>query len=482
MHRPLHNCCFAATYLAALILTLFTANAPRTVAFSFGGANSYYLYTFRTADQIQVLDAMQAAGFRTLRISIAAQGENQTGSNNYGVPDVEHPVGMYDDRILTMIDDLITRAFQRGIKLIITLHDRYSLGCWGNNAYVDKYNIPTTNACGYGGVEDNDLNAFYNNANAAADMDRRFTHIISHRHPGFSNRPWSAIPEAILGFDIQNEGQAHQRNGNIPNPNWICERAKKLKPQLSSGMLVLTGAGADVWDSVLSQHFACSSIDVVCVHSYMADDWSSKLPPVIQAAKQDGKRIIVEGFGATGWGSKAAGLQKQIDVFQNLGVPWMVWQVVKPNNYDNYEVFTDDTDSWSVLSSAARAAPGLGGAFVWPEFTGGSTKHPPPPKAAGKRPPPPKVASKRPPPPKVTSKPPPPTNNKCAKCNIPLCRGGCKCDNNCDCRPGLGGATCDKCNLPQDQGGCVVVLPLGIRLVWVVLQLNLGISAKQGSF
>lgn len=26
----------------------------------------------------------------------------------------------------------------------------------------------------------------------------------------------------------------------------------------------------------------------------------------------------------------------------------------------------------------------------------------------------------------------------CDKCNIPLCKGGCKCDNNCNCRLGLG--------------------------------------------
>ena len=27
----------------------------------------------------------------------------------------------------------------------------------------------------------------------------------------------------------------------------------------------------------------------------------------------------------------------------------------------------------------------------------------------------------------------------CDKCNVAVCQGGCKCDSNCDCRPGLGG-------------------------------------------
>ncbi|GIL67511.1 hypothetical protein Vafri_20869 [Volvox africanus] len=44
--------------------------------------------------------------------------------------------------------------------------------------------------------------------------------------------------------------------------------------------------------------------------------------------------------------------------------------------------------------------------------------------------------------------------NKCDKCNIPIASGGCKCDNNCDCRPGLGGNVCDKCNIAVNDGGC----------------------------
>jgi mannan endo-1,4-beta-mannosidase len=310
-----------------LLATMLAASAPLARAFSFGGANSYYLYTYQSDEQLQVLDAMKAAGLRTLRIFISQQWANQKGSSNVAVSDVEHPVGTYDDSILNMIDSLMVRSSQRGIKLIIALHDRYSLGCWSTDSYVSKYNIPTTNNCGGGDIGANDLSGFYNNAAAAADMDRRFAHIVSHRNPAFSSRPWSAIPEAILGFDIQNEGQAHQRNGNIPNPSWVCSRAKQLKPLLAAGVLIHTGGGADIWDSVLSQHFACPAIDVVSVHSYNAGDWGSKLPPVVQTAKQAGKRIIVEEFGATGRGNKASSLRAQIAVFQSLGVPWMVWQV-----------------------------------------------------------------------------------------------------------------------------------------------------------
>ncbi|GIL48225.1 hypothetical protein Vafri_4909 [Volvox africanus] len=368
-----------------LLLGFFSAlsfsAAISSQALSFGGANSYYLYAYRTNDQIRVLDAMQAAGMKTLRIFITHNWVNQKGSNNYAVSDVESPVGVYDDTILSMIDTLMLRTQQRGIKLIIALHDRYSLGCWSSDAYVLKYKIPVSSDCG-SRPSDNDLTAFYKSADAAADMDRRFAHIVAHRNPNFGNLPWSNIPEAILGFDIQNEGQGHLRNGDIPNRNWICERASQLKPRLATGVLVVSGGGADIWDSALDEHFKCPYIDVISVHSYAASSWASALPPVN-----------------------------------------------KPNNYDDFEVFTTDTASWSVLSNGAKAAIGLQGAFSWPELTSGGA---PEPNVVVNRPPSPTPSSPK-------KMPPTSGNNKCNKCNVPLCRGGCWCDNNCDCKPGSGG-------------------------------------------
>lgn len=45
-----------------------------------------------------------------------------------------------------------------------------------------------------------------------------------------------------------------------------------------------------------------------------------------------------------------------------------VWQVVKPNNPGDFEVWTDDAATWGVLASGARAAAAGGGAFAWPEI------------------------------------------------------------------------------------------------------------------
>lgn len=43
---------------------------------------------------------------------------------------------------MDMINRLMAEAAQRGLKLIITMHDRYMLGTWKRDAYVDKYNPP----------------------------------------------------------------------------------------------------------------------------------------------------------------------------------------------------------------------------------------------------------------------------------------------------------------------------------------------------
>ena len=275
---------------------------------------------------LQVLDNMRDAGFKSVRVFIANQWDNQKGGRNYRGFDVENPVGVWNDEVLNRIDNLMLHAHRRGLKLVIALHDRYSLGCWMEDAYVAKYRLPTTKNCGAGTATvsaENDLAGFYTSAQAAADMDRRFAHILDHLNPNFGSRPWSAIPEAILGFDIQNEGQAHQRA--IHNRNWICDRARALKPKLAPGILLMTGGGAKFDDSSIVEHFACPAIDVVSVHSYDGD-FAQRLPGVVSTARQYGKRVFVEEFGASG-SNKASSLRSQIQAIQSLGVPWMVWQV-----------------------------------------------------------------------------------------------------------------------------------------------------------
>lgn len=101
-------------------------------------------------------------------------------------PDLEpNVVGTYDDTILKKLDVLLYEASQRGLKLTVALHDRWSLGCWRTDAYVKKYNIPRAPSCSKEpGM--NDPTVFYESRAALADFTKRIEHILScEKHAQF---------------------------------------------------------------------------------------------------------------------------------------------------------------------------------------------------------------------------------------------------------------------------------------------------------
>lgn len=89
------------------------------------GASSYFLHALQTPDRLAVLNAMQAANLKVVRIFIGSIYANAKGSGNVAVPDVEpKTLGVYDDTILLKIDQLMVECQARGMKLQIALHDR----------------------------------------------------------------------------------------------------------------------------------------------------------------------------------------------------------------------------------------------------------------------------------------------------------------------------------------------------------------------
>jgi hypothetical protein len=203
----------------------------------FGGANSFLLHSYADADRLEILNAMQAAGFKAIRIFILPLWAGEKKGNSRGVRDVEGPVGVFNDDQLNMVDRLMLEASRRGMKLVITLHDRYSLGCWcaaasprragrglgarggsrgaarrrcphraahpqvwarpqrsrappaarrRSDAYVGKYGLAESPGC----RTPHDVSTFYTSAAAAADMDRRIAYIVNHRNPLLGNRAW----------------------------------------------------------------------------------------------------------------------------------------------------------------------------------------------------------------------------------------------------------------------------------------------------
>jgi len=100
-----------------------------------------HILTINRADRLAVLDAVKDAKLKTLRIFISPTPQNNKDTGSVNMPDIEpQQVGTYDDTQLKAIDQLMVEAHDRGIKLIIAMHDRYQLGCWGNGMFPSRSN------------------------------------------------------------------------------------------------------------------------------------------------------------------------------------------------------------------------------------------------------------------------------------------------------------------------------------------------------
>ncbi|KAI8812050.1 glycoside hydrolase superfamily [Cladochytrium replicatum] len=328
------------------------------------GVNSFFLYTLSESDQAEILKNLQALGVRLVRIFVSDIDVGAKGSSSVGSVDVEPSrVGVFNDAILTQIDNLMYRAYQHNIKLNIVFHDRYKVDCtWGCDAYSKQWGAYTRNQNGV----THDVSKWYSSSRFAKQYDQRMLHIIDHVNPHFG-KAWKHLPDAIFGFGIQNEGQAHSPIGD---PNWICARAKALKPHLSPGINVITGGGGDVGDSTLPNHFACPSIDIVAVHSYDAAAWSgAAFIRAVETAIHAKKRLFVEEFGAQDFeGGRAGSLASQIRQIVDAGVPFIPWQLMKPGTTD-FEFYTNTEETWSAfVDGVGLAKSAKNGWFSWPEF------------------------------------------------------------------------------------------------------------------
>jgi len=347
-------------FFCSLCTIFVTAN-------DFAGANSYFLWALSQTDRAAVLDAMKNADMKLLRIFIARVAAGNKGTSSAGVSDLETvSVGSYDDTILRMIDQLAVEAHARDIKLVIAMHDRYALGCWDTDAYVAKYNLPTTNCVD--GVPDS--STFYTNTKAIADFDNRLRHILNFQSPNFGV-PWHQLSDAIFAFEPENEGMGHM---NQVAPNWWCDRANTIRSVLgSTGIQISTGGGTDLPTSLQSQFWSCNNLQIIALHDYNLDPnyVASHVDAAKPLAGSSGKRMLYEEFGALG-SNKQSQIQTITNLLMATGVPWMFWEILKPGKgSSDYEVWTDEP-TWSTLSSQSAATRKLGGQFGWPEIDGGS--------------------------------------------------------------------------------------------------------------
>ena len=118
----------------------------------------------------------------------------------------------------------------------------------------------------------------------------------------------------------------------VSNP-WNCDRAATIKSQLPSGspILVSTGGGITIQLSLQNWAFNCPNFDIVSVHDY-GTTVSTSIPALQwgqQQAKQSGKIVVFEEWGASGQG-KANVIGAFVPALQKAGIPHLIWEIVNP--------------------------------------------------------------------------------------------------------------------------------------------------------
>lgn len=347
----------AATASPAVAATSAVAKAASSGYFH--GASSYYLHAMAADERYAVLDALKDGGFSVVRIFIASVGANNKGSNSQAVNDVEpNTIGTYDDTILNLVDQLMYDCSQRGLKLLITLGDRYALGWWSTDAYALSLGIVKAGSSGVQQVTD--ASKFYTSSSAAASWDNRMAHILAHKNSLLGNKPWSQLGSVVYAFEPQNEPQGHM---SLVSSSWVCDRAEKLQSLLSSAgssILVSSGGGITTTTSLDSSFTGCDALDVISVHDY-GTDATTTVNALVSAQKSLGssKAVIMGEWGATGQ-NKATIVKNFVSGFKAAGIPQMVWEVTSPGKgAADFEI-----------------APGTSGDAIdqaaWAALTGGS--------------------------------------------------------------------------------------------------------------
>lgn len=255
------------------------------------------------------------------------------------------------------------------IKLTIAIHDRYQLGCWGNDTYVSKYNLPALD-CNFAKASDNDVVSWYADAGPVADFDNRIRHVLEHSNALVEGSPqWKDMSDHIFSFNIQNEGQGHLNDNIAPVPDWWCDRATFTRTIMGdSKVMISTGGGNEFPNSDIPENWSCEALDIVDIHSYSGvEEFSSKGPIALEHALAAKKLMMFEEFGATGE-NKSKEVGDHIAVFNNLRVPWMPWQISKPGNGEKDFEFWTDEPTYEVVKEGSEAAASLVAAQEWPEW------------------------------------------------------------------------------------------------------------------
>jgi hypothetical protein len=282
---------------------------------------------------------------------------NYLGSSSTYVPDLEEfNVGDYIDTILNRIDALMVKLAAAEMKIIISIHDRFGVGCFTTDQYSLMLNIimPTTQAvC-------SDASEFYTNSTSVAAFDARMRHILEFKSPHFNNQPWGSLGQVIYAFSIQNYAQFYNKK---IQKDWWCDRAKEMKPLLSNGVKISTGPSNLVTDTITRENMACSELDILGVSSYFQTEDNFEASVIKNAIVNASKTVINEQFdsnGLYGYHRRDKCINQVCGMSNNLSISWLVGDILlmPKEKYSTQFSWMTDQKAWAALTAQASNATG----------------------------------------------------------------------------------------------------------------------------
>ncbi|KAM0077236.1 hypothetical protein ACKRZS_010701 [Fusarium odoratissimum] len=178
--------------LTSLMLGLFSV-APANAAKSFSASNLYYAAGLTDGQQTTLLNGLQSAGVKVLRVWLDGQSGATKGTP---INDFKSLQGTssddWDDTVLSRLDTFMVKAHDYGIILLISIH---------------SYNALENNSDFYGkwyGTGD-----FYTSSKAISQFEDRIAHVLAHKHPK-TGKTWAQSSDYIFAFEAQNEAMHPQ--------------------------------------------------------------------------------------------------------------------------------------------------------------------------------------------------------------------------------------------------------------------------------
>ncbi|KAH7466380.1 Levanbiose-producing levanase [Fusarium oxysporum f. sp. albedinis] len=178
--------------LTSLMLGLFsvaTANAAK----SFSASNLYYAAGLTDGQQTTLLNGLQSAGVKVLRVWLDGQSGATKGTPTNDFKSLQGTSSDdWDDTVLNRLDTFMVKAHDYGIKLLISIH---------------SYNALEQNSDFYGkwyGTGD-----FYTSSKAISQFKDRIAHVLAHKHPK-TGKTWAQSSDYIFAFEARNEAMHPQ--------------------------------------------------------------------------------------------------------------------------------------------------------------------------------------------------------------------------------------------------------------------------------